>query len=202
MTNKLTLTVAAVATLALAVPVYAQSSASSSTGATISVEGGGLTSATNLNDAKTADFKTGFNVGGALGWQFNPNVALRGTYTFGRSETRGTGLPASIKEGTKTNRQFYGAELQLSAPLSGGVSPYLLAGAGAVTIKPDTTPSQDSFTKPAGKAGVGVNFNVPNSNVALFVESTGWFYKFDQYGFDKTQFDLTWSGGLTYRFGK
>ncbi|TAK16924.1 MAG: porin family protein [Acidobacteria bacterium] len=202
MTNKLTLTVAVAATLALAVPAYAQSSGQTNSGAVIAVQGGGLTTVTNLNDADTADFKTGFNVGGALGYRFNPNLALRGTYTFGRSESRGTALPAAITAGTKTNRQFYGAELQLSAPVAGGISPYLLAGAGAVTIKPDTTPSQASFTKPAGKAGVGISFEIPASNVSVFAEGTGWFYKFDQYGFDKTQFDLAWSAGLSYRFGK
>jgi opacity protein-like surface antigen len=202
MTNKLALTVAAVATLALAVPAYAQSSGSSDAGAVIAVQGGGLTSATDLNDAKTADFKTGYNVGGSLGYQFNLIFALRGTYTYGRSESRGTGLPAALAAGTKTNRQYYGAELQLRAPVAGGVSPYLLLGGGAVTIKPDTTPSQDSFTKPAGKAGVGINFEIPDSSVSIFAEGTGWFYSFDKFGFDKTQFDIAWSAGVTYRFGK
>jgi opacity protein-like surface antigen len=206
MTNKLTLTVAVVATLALAVPASAQSSGqpsnSGGTGVVIAAQGGGLTSVTDLNDAKTADFKTGFNVGGSLGFQFNPVVALRGTYTFGRSESRGTALPASLVAGTKTNRQYYGAELQLSAPVAGGISPYLLVGGGAVTIKPDTTPSQDSFTKPAGKAGVGINFNVPATGLSVFVEGTGWFYQFDKLGFDKNQFDLAWSAGLSYRFGR
>jgi opacity protein-like surface antigen len=202
MTNKLTtLTVAAVATLALAVPAYAQSS-QTTPGVVISAQGGGLTSVVDLNDAKTADFKTGFNVGGSLGYEFNPNVSLRGTYTFGRADSRGTALPAVIVAGTKTNRHYYGAELKLSAPLTGGFTPYLLAGGGAVTIKPDTTPSQDSFTKPAGKAGVGISLDVPSSSVSVFVEGTGWFYKFEQYGFDKSQFDLVWSAGLSYRFGK
>jgi opacity protein-like surface antigen len=202
MTNKIILSVAAVATLALAVPAYAQSSGQTTSGAVISVQGGGLTSVTDLNEAKTADFKTGFNLGGSLGYEFNPNLALRGTYTFGRSESRGTALPAAIKTGTKLNRQFYGAELQLKAPITGGITPYLLAGGGAVTIKPDTTPSQDSFTKPAGKAGVGISFDIPASNVSVFAEGTGWFYKFDQFGFDKTQFDLAWSAGVAYRFGR
>jgi len=203
MTNKLTLAAATVATLALAVPVYAQSSGSSSnTGVVVAVQGGGLTSVTDLNDAKTADFKTGFNVGGAIGYQFTPIVALRGTYTYGRAESRGSAFPASLVAGTQTNRQYYGAELQLSAPVAGGIAPYLLVGGGAVTIKPDTTPSQDSFTKPAGKAGVGINFNVPDTGVSIFAEGSGWFYQFDKFGFDKTQFDLVWSAGLSYRFGK
>jgi opacity protein-like surface antigen len=200
MTNKLiTLSVAAVATLTLAVPAYAQSGSSTSAGATIAVQGGGLTSVTDLNDAKSADFKTGFNVGGSLGYDFNPYLGLRATYTFGRAEARGAALPAAFPVGTKTNRQYYGAELKLSAP--GPISPYLLVGGGAVTIKPDTTPSSDSFTKPAGKAGVGVSFALP-SNVSVFAEGSGWLYKFEEFGFDKAQFDLTWSAGLSYRFGR
>lgn len=199
MTNKLMiLSVAAVATLTLAVPAYAQSG-SPSTGATIAVQGGGLTSVADLNDAKSADFKTGFNVGGSLGYDFNPFLGVRATYTYGRSEARGTALPTAFPVGTKTNRQYYGAELTVSAP--GPISPYLLVGGGAVTIKPDTTPSTDSFTKPAGKAGVGVSFALP-SNVSVFAEGSGWVYKFDEFGFDKTQFDLTWSAGLSYRFGR
>ena len=194
---------AAVATLALAVPVYAQSSGSSfSTGVMAAVQAGGVKTVTEFNDAGTADLKLGFSVGGELGYQFHPVVTLRGTYSFKRSEARGTGLPSSLPAGTKTNRQFYGGELQLNAPLPGGFSPYLLAGAGAVTFKPDTTPSQDSFTKPAGKAGVGLGYTLPNSPASIFVEGNGWVYKLDRFGFDKTQFDLTWSGGLAYRFGK
>jgi len=201
MTRKMAIILAALALVAVAAPARAQST-SSTTGAVVSVQGGGFTSAVNLNDAGTADFKTGFNAGGALGYQFNPYLAMRGTFTFARAETRGTALPALIMAGTKTNRYFYGAELQLTAPLSGGLSPYLIAGGGAMTFKPDTTPTQSSFTKPAGKVGAGVGFELPNSNVSIFAEGAGWFYKFDEFGFDKTQFDLTWSAGLSYRFGK
>jgi hypothetical protein len=189
------LSVAAVATLALAVPAYAQSSGSSDKGAVISVQGGGLTSVADLNDAKTAKFKTGFNLGGSLGWDINSMVSVRGTYTYGRSDTDGTAFPAGF--GKNANRQFYGAELKLSAP--GPISPYLLVGGGGATIKVD---GQSSFTKPAGKAGVGLAIDIPNSPVSVFAEGTGWAYKFDQFGFDKTQFDLAWSAGLAVRFGR
>jgi hypothetical protein len=194
-TNKLALTVAAVATLALAVPAYAQSSSKTDTGVVISAQGGGLTSVTDLNDAKTAKFKTGFNLGGSLGWDFNSMVSLRGTYTYGRSDTDGTAFPAGF--GKNANRQYYGAELKLSAP--GPISPYLLVGGGAATVK---VAGQSSFTKPAGKAGVGLSIDIPNTPVSIFGEGTGWAYKFDQFGFDKTQFDLAWSAGLSVRFGK
>lgn len=206
MTNKLSaLVVAGVATLVFAAPVFAQSGSTSPAGSTeagvvLAVSGGGLSSAVDLNDAGTANFKTGFNVGGALGYQFNPNVEVRATYAFGRSSTAGTALPASIVAGTKLNRHYYGAELKLNAPVAGGITPYLLLGGGAVTFQPDTTPSQDSFTKAAGKAGVGVSYVIPSSNISVFVEGSGWAYGFDKYSFDKTQFDLTWSGGFSIKF--
>jgi len=194
-THKLALTVAVVATLALAAPAYAQSSAKSDTGVVISAQGGGLTSVTDLNDAKTAKFKTGFNLGGSLGWDFNSMVSLRGTYTYGRSDTDGTAFPAGF--GQNANRQYYGAELKLSAP--GPISPYLLVGGGAVTVKPA---GQSSFTKPGAKAGIGLSIDIPNTPVSIFGEGTGWAYKFDKFNFDKAQFDLAWSAGLSVRLGK
>lgn len=202
MTRKVAMTLAAIALVAVAVPAQAQAqSASSSTGAVISVQGGGFTSVANLNDADTADFKTGFNVGGSVGYDVNKVVGVRGIFTFARSDSRGTALPVIIKEGTKTDRYLYGGEVVLRAPVAGGVSPYLLVGGGAVTFRPDTATSQN-FTKPAGKVGAGVNVAIPNSNVSIFAEGGGWFYQFDKFGFDKTQFDLTWSAGVALKFGK
>jgi opacity protein-like surface antigen len=138
MTRKVVLTLAAIALVAVAVPAQAQSSSTSSpSGVVVAVQGGGFSSVANLNDANTADFKTGFNVGGSLGYDVNRIVGVRGTFTFAQSDTRGT-----------------------------------------------------------------LNIEVPNSNVSIFAEGGGWFYKFDHFGFDKTQFDLTWSAGLSYRFGR
>ena len=52
----------------------------------------------------------------------------------------------------------------------------------------------------AVKFGAGVNYQIPRSRVRLYVEAATWAYKWNQYGFDKTQFDLSWSGGLAYTF--
>ena len=155
----------------------------------------------NLNDAGTADFKTGFNVGGSIGYDVNKFVGVRGTFTFAQNDARGTVLLVAFAAGTKTNRYLYGGEVVLKAPLAGGITPYVLAGGGAVTFQPDTTTSTN-FTKPAGKIGAGLSFDIPASNVSIFAEGGGWFYQFDRFGFDKTQFDLTWSAGLSYRFGR
>jgi opacity protein-like surface antigen len=172
-------------------------------GAVINVQGGGFTGLTTLDEPGSADFKPGFNVGGGLGYQFNSHVALRGNLAFARAEARGPAVAAPLAfSGTKFDRYYYGADLQVLAPLAGGVTPYVFGGGGAVTVRPDVAPAEPTFTKGAGKVGVGVNFQIPHSTAAFYAEGAGWIYKWDRLGFDKTQFDLTWSGGITYRFGR
>ena len=84
---------------------------------------------------------------------------------------------------------------------SGGVKPYLFVGGGAITVDADTTPDVDTFTKGAGKFGVGVSYEIPRSNVRLYIEGAGWVYKWDRYGFDKFSSTRPWGGGISYRFG-
>lgn len=183
------------------VPAGAQEQGQEGQAVVLSVQGGGFSPLAHLDQPGNVDFKTGYNVGGGLAYQFNRHVALRGNFTFARAEGRDlTGGFTSIG-GTKFNRFLYDADVQFRAPLSGGATPYVFVGGGGVTIKPDVTPSQSGFTKGAGKVGVGLSYRIPRSNVGIYVEGTGWLYKWDRYGFDKTQFDTTWSGGLSYRFG-
>src|SRR5262249_27041062 len=80
------------------------------------------------------------------------------------------------------------------------VAPYVFVGGGAVTTKQHNTDNTDSFTKGAGKFGAGLNYQIPRSRVAVFVEGTTWVYKWQQYGYDKTQFDVSWNGGVSYTF--
>jgi len=187
--------------LLAASPAAAQEQGQYGQALVLSVQGGGFSPLAHLDEPGNVDFKTGYNVGGGLAYQFNRHVAIRGNFTFARAEGRDISGGLTSIGGTKFNRFLYDADVQLRAPLSGGATPYLFVGGGAVTIKPDVTPSQASFTKGAGKVGVGLNYQIPRSNLGVYVEGTGWLYKWDRYGFDKTQFDTTWSGGISYRFG-
>ena len=186
--------------LVAASPAAAQEQGQDGQALVLSVQGGGFSPLAHLDKPGNVDFKTGYNVGGGLAYQFNRHVALRGNFTFARAEGRDISGGLTSIGGTKFNRFLYDADVQFRAPLAGGATPYLFVGGGGVTIKPDVTPSQASFTKGAGKVGVGINYQIPRSNLGLYVEGTGWLYKWDRYGFDKTQFDTTWSGGLSYRF--
>jgi hypothetical protein len=167
----------------------------------IFAKGGGYNALTNLNDAGTSDFKkTGYNLGGGVGVQANKYLTFRGDFNFGRNELRNNALPT----GVRTNRFFYDAAIQVQYPTASGFEPYLFAGGGAVTIHQVGTTGQNK-TRAAGTFGLGLNYQIPRTQFGIFVEGKSWLYKFDKMngalaGFDKTQLEVAWSGGISYRF--
>jgi hypothetical protein len=157
--------------------------------------GGGNSSLTDLNDAGTASLETGWTGGGGVGVQLNRFLAVRGTFDYAQSDGQGT---ASIS-GQTLNRYFYGGDVQLRYPTASGFAPYLLLGAGAVTIDNPDNAVFDRFTKFAGKGGLGVEYLLPRSNFGFFAQGNSYVYDFDRNGFNKTQVDVLWTGGLSYR---
>jgi hypothetical protein len=178
----------------------AQSAQAQDKAVNVAVRVGGFNAVTDLNEAGTADFKkTGYNVGGTVGFDLSKYVALRGDVTFARNELQQNGL----ETGLELNRFFYDAGVQFQYDAS-SLKPYLFLGAGAVTLHPVGTSDNDK-TKFAGTGGLGVNYSIPGSNLGILVEGKGWVYELseladDLSSFDKTQFDVTWSAGLSYRF--
>jgi hypothetical protein len=163
-------------------------------GAFVSVQGGGYSPLRDLDDAGTASFKTGYMVGGSVGYQFTRHVAVRGSFSFARTEAD---APLRSFDGSKFNRFFYDADVQLRYPTDGGLSPYVFVGGGGVTVD-----NAVSFAKGAGKFGVGLSYDFKDSGFGVFVEGTGWMYDFEDHGFDKTQVDVAWTGGIVYRLGR
>jgi len=166
-----------------------------------SARGGGFNGLSNLTDAgATADFKkVGFSVGGGVGVKLHRYVSVRGDFTFARNELRND----QVATGAKLNRYFYDAALQLQYPTASGLEPYIFAGGGGVTLNEVNT-SSPSKTKPAGTFGLGFNYRIPNSPFGLFAEGKSWLYKLDGMGgaltgIDKTQFDVAWTGGASYK---
>jgi opacity protein-like surface antigen len=157
--------------------------------------GGGNSSLTDLDDAGTASLETGWTGGGGVGVQLNRFLAVRGTFDYARSDGQGT----TAIDGQALDRYFYGADVQLRYPTASGFAPYLLLGAGAVTIDNPDNVVFDRFTKFAGKGGLGVEYLLPRSNLGLFAQASSYVYDFDQNGFDKTQVDVLWTAGLSYR---
>jgi len=57
--------------------------------------------------------------------------------------------------------------------------------------------ASDTWSKFAGNfAGLEYSFG----RVGVRAEGRDFIYKFDRYGFDKTQHDIAWQGGLTLSF--
>ena len=161
------------------------------------VGGGGGSPLTNLNDAGSADFKTGWTAGGGAGVQINPYLAVRGVFDYLRNKGEDNSIAFA---GERFNRYFYGGDIQLRYPTASGFAPYLLAGAGAVTIDNKDDRAFDQFTKFAGKVGAGFEYVLPTNGFGLFAQAASYIYQFDRNGVDKTQSDLLWTAGLSYRF--
>jgi opacity protein-like surface antigen len=166
----------------------------------ITVRGGGFNGLRSLNDAGTADFeKVGYNLGGTVGVDLHRYVGVRGDFTYARNELQQN----DVATGSELNRFFYDAAVQLQYPIASGLQPYVFVGAGAVTLHPVGTSDSDR-TKPAGTAGLGVNYAIPGTNLGFLLEGKSWVYELSELGgdlssFDRTQFDVTWSAGLSYR---
>jgi opacity protein-like surface antigen len=159
--------------------------------------GGGNSPVTDLNDAGTASLKTGWTAGGGVGLQLNSYLAIRGSFDFSRTEGQGAGAGGLL--GQKLDHYFYGGDLQLRYPTNGGFAPYLVLGAGAVTIDNSDLATFERFTKFAGKGGLGLEYVPSRSNVGVFLQGTTYLFGYDRGGFDKTQADVLWTGGLSYR---
>lgn len=191
-------TASAALVLSLLAPTLATAQSSQNLdrpGVVLFANGGGNSSLNDLNDAGTASLKTGWTAGGGVGYQFNRYVALRGTFDYAQAD----GKTATPFDGQALKHYFYGGDVQLRYPTASGLAPYVLLGAGAVTIDNKDNASFDKFTKFAGKGGLGVEYIIPRSDFGLYAQANSYVYKFDRDGFDKTQVDLLWTGGVSYR---
>ena len=156
---------------------------------------GGLSGAANLNQAGTADWRLGWAASlNATGW-VNDYVGVRAGAGWGQDSIRGT----TVTGRGKLNKFTYDADVVLRYPLragSGTVSPYLLGGLGAISVH--QLSSDSTWSKFAGNYGVGFEYRF--RRIGVRAEGRDFVYKFDRYGFDKTQHDIAWQGGLTLSF--
>ncbi|MGQ0640509.1 MAG: outer membrane beta-barrel protein [Gemmatimonadaceae bacterium] len=185
----------AFAALLLASPLAAQDRA-----VTLFARSGGFQGLTDLNAAGTADFKkVGYNVGAGVGLQLTRFLSVRGDFTFAENELRSNDAFA----GDKLRRYFYDAALQLQYRNASGLTPYAFGGVGGVTLDQAGSSAQTK-TKFASTFGLGVNYELPQTGIGLFIEGKGWVYNLSKLNgalatYDKSQVELGWSGGLSYR---
>jgi hypothetical protein len=160
---------------------------------------GGFSELANLNDAGTADWRIGWSAQADISVWLHQYVGLRASGSWAQDSIRGTVAAPGTRR--KFNKFFYDAGLVLRYPVklqSGTIIPYVLGGAGAVTLHRLESPSDEDFTKFAGNFGLGVEYRYQRIGVRL--EGRDLVYRFDRYGFDKTQHGLAWNGGVTLSF--
>lgn len=120
----------------------------------VSVEArfGGLSGAANLNDAGTADGRLGWATSVDATYWLHRYVGIRASGAWGQDSIRGT-APGVIGRG-KVDKFFYDGELVLRYPAragSGTIIPYVLGGAGAVSVH--QLGSDSTWTKFAATSG-------------------------------------------------
>jgi outer membrane protein with beta-barrel domain len=162
---------------------------------TLSAAFGGLSGAANLNDAGTADWRLGWAGSVDASYWILPRVGLRigGTWAQDSLES------GAITGRGKFNKFTYDADVVLRYPLAAGAStvvPYVVGGAGAISVH--QLDSDSTWSKFAGNFGAGIEFR--RGRVGVRAEGRDYVYTFDRYGFDKTQHDIAWQGGITVSF--
>lgn len=118
----------------------------------------------------------GYNLGGGAVVQLDPYVALWGDFTFARRPFRENGTT----NGVHVFNYFYDGAIQLQYPTASGLEPYVYAGGGGVTFHQEDTDGVD--------------------------RTRDWLYKVNDFptgtvlsGVDRWQYDVAWTGGISYR---
>ena len=156
---------------------------------------GGLSGAAHLDQAGTTDWRLGW-IGSvdATAW-LHQYVGVRASGSWAQDSIRGATLPGR----GKFNKFTYDADLVLRYPTSAGSStviPYVLGGVGAISVH--QLGADSTWSKFAGNFGAGLEYRF--GRLGIRAEGRDFVYKFDRYGFDKTQHDIAWQGGVTVSF--
>lgn len=176
----------------IAVPLQAQQ-AQPANRLVLGANFGGSSAGTDL--AATTGWKSGWSAGANLTYKLTPRFGLRADADLAQNDlSGGVGIPGE----KRFNKLSYVADAVWQREELPGtkVMPYLLAGVGAVHVHDKG--SDSSFTRFAGNVGAGVGYKL-GERVGLRAEGRSLIYKFDRFGYSKTQNDLLWQAGLTFK---
>jgi outer membrane protein with beta-barrel domain len=161
----------------------------------VSVYGGGADHLADLQKSPSAWFMPGYSVGASVGVQVTNTLGLHGDFTYTRNPVDGSGLIA----GRDVNRFFYGVHAEVRYPLTRW-TPYVFAGAGAVTIDQLGLDTFSPTTRPAVMYGGGLFYAIPQTRLEMVGEVKGLTYNWNMAGFHRNMVDVTYTVGLAYRF--
>jgi outer membrane protein with beta-barrel domain len=155
---------------------------------------GGVSGPDQLNQAGAPAWRQGWSGSLDATYWLNRHWGVRAGSTLAQDRARGATI-----DGAAFNKLTYDASVVLRAPRRAGegtLIPYVVAGAGAITVHP--IGSGGSWTKPAGNVGAGVEYRFQRLGVRA--EARDYVYEFDRYGYDHTQNQVAWQGGVTLSF--
>lgn len=168
-------------------------------GLTLYAGAGGATALNSfVADVDDAKFGTDLALGGGAGIDVTRHFQVRGDFTWHDTEVNAN---SPVLAGEGFTKLFYGAEGIARLPLRGGITPYVGLGAGFVTLDP-ADEAAESTTEFAGRGSLGLEHGLPRSSFGLFAQGTGWLYQLEDGADERTQFDIGWTAGLSYRFGR
>lgn len=160
---------------------------------------GGLSGARDPDQANVTSWRLGWAASADVTVWVHEYVGLRASGTWGQARIKGTWPALGGRQ--KLNKFSYDGDVVLRYPVAvagtpGWVAPYAFGGAGAVTLH--QLDSDETFTKFAGTFGVGVEYRY--KRVGFKVEGRDVIFLLDRFGFDRTQHDIVWDGGITVSF--
>ena len=144
--------------------------------------------------ASTTNWKSGWSAGANLTYRLSGKFGLRADADLAQNDLAGT---AVVPGERRFNKLSYVADAVWQREEMPGtkILPYVLAGVGAVRVQDKGTDS--TFSRFAGNSGVGVGYRL--GRFGLRAEGRNLIYKFDRFGYSKTQNDLLWQAGLTVK---
>ena len=155
---------------------------------------GGLSRPHVLNPAGAPDWRQGWAGSVDATYWIDRNWGVRVGSTLGQDRAGGATLGGQLY-----NKLTYDASIVLRAPrpqAKGTLIPYVLAGAGGITLDPVGPGS--GWTKPAGNVGAGLEYRMRRWGVRA--EARDYAYQFDRYGYHHVQNQVAWQGGVTLSF--
>jgi opacity protein-like surface antigen len=151
-------------------------------------------SSANADLGSSTGWKSGWSAGANLAYRLTSRFGLRADANLAQNDLSGG---AAIPGEQRFNKVSYIANgvWQREEMPGTRILPYVLAGVGAVRVHDKGTDS--SFTRFAGNFGLGVGYKL--GRFGLRAEGRNLIYKFDRFGYSKTQNDLLWQAGVTLK---
>ena len=180
--------------LLMAVPLQAQQMppAQQSPRFTLGVTGGGASASGDLGG--TAAWQTGWSAAANLTYRLSTKMGVRADAGFSQNDLSGSsGVPGEQRFDKMSYLASAVWQRKGMAPVRAKPMPYLLAGLGMVRVSDKG--SDSSFTNVAGNLGLGVGYSL--GKLGLRAEGRDLIYKFDHFGYNKTQNDFLWQAGVT-----